>query len=189
MTFDYEIYLRACFSRHLSGILFFIVFCIALGRIICALVTRPVSKPVKAALVDFFTLAVCMLTLTVSKTFQVVADIGLPLLQEKDARSAVLTGPLEDVCAQTRTQTACRFSYDGHTVYGTWLTINGEEYFAVTAGSYAPGDTVTIEYLPRSRVVLSISASDARPGKMPIARAVPPVEKEISGRVLPFSSV
>lgn len=75
MTFDYETYLQACFSRHLSGILFFIVFCIALGRIIYALVTRPASKPVKAALVGFFALAVCMLTLTMSKTFQVVADI------------------------------------------------------------------------------------------------------------------
>lgn len=44
MHFDYETYLEQCFSRHIPDFLFLAVFCIGLGRILYAVVTRRSSS-------------------------------------------------------------------------------------------------------------------------------------------------
>lgn len=108
-------------------------------------------------LVGFVAFAVFMLVHIMGNSFRAVVNIGIPLLREKDAEPIAITGQVERIDIQTRNQVSYHFSYDGHTVYGTWLTINGENYFAVSTDSIAPGDVVTVEHLPESRVVLSLS--------------------------------
>ena len=47
--------------------------------------------------------------------------------------------------------------YDGHIVWGSIITIDDEEYYIMTIGEFEVSDEVVIEYLPNSKVVMSIN--------------------------------
>ena len=82
--------------------------------------------------------------------------IHLPFEKPEDAYTA--TGILQKIEPEgAHASTRCKFNWDGKTVYGTWLTIADERYFAICADGLETGDTITLQYLPRSRCVLYLA--------------------------------
>ena len=78
---------------------------------------------------------------------------GIYLLDETIEDAISKTGKIEDICAPSNRA----FHFKGTNVNGAAdITINGEIYLIEEVGNFGVGDTVTITYLPKSKVVLSI---------------------------------
>lgn len=78
---------------------------------------------------------------------------GIYLLSETPDDAVVETGVIQYIV----TPSARAFHFKGTNVNGAAdITINGEIYLIEEVGNFGVGDTVTITYLPKSKVILSI---------------------------------
>lgn len=163
MTFEYGDYLQQCFSKYLPALLIF-----GAGFLYLLIVSlRLVRKgDFKRWLLAFsasmlFPTLICLL-LFVPSVISMTRTGGIHLPFEKPEDAYTATGILQKIEPEgAHASTRCKFHWDGKTVYGTWLTIADERYFAVSAGDLAAGDAVTIKYMPKSRCVLYLAPLDA----------------------------
>ena len=82
--------------------------------------------------------------------------IHLPFERPEDA--CALTGIIQTIEPEgAHASTGCKFHWDGRTVHGKWLTIADKRYFAICTDGLETGDTVTLQYLPKSRCVLYLA--------------------------------
>lgn len=163
MTFEYGPYLRECFSQPVKSILwtlpFLLVFLIVLTTLQKA--HDPALRRRRAgALLG----ALCLLVIIafpLHKQLRVlVRTNGVAILQDRSAAPLTLTGVIEAIELPER-NAVTRYVHEGKNVYGAWLTIGGETYYAMTEGGFVPGDAVVIEYLPKSRCVLSLAPAES----------------------------
>ena len=80
---------------------------------------------------------------------------GFWLLSETETDAVTKVGVIESVCEPSEV-----ISIKSNHRYGADIVIDGERYFAITAGEFKEGDVVEVKYLPQSCFVLGISYSD-----------------------------
>ena len=105
--------------------------------------------------VDVIKLIIIIL-LAVTEMFsqsKVLQNGGIYLLEESEEDVCVYTGFIEDVREPSERFPGFKASHR----YGADILIDGEWYFAVTCAPYAVGDQITIQYMPKSKFILSIS--------------------------------
>ena len=79
---------------------------------------------------------------------------GIHLFTEKE-QDAI--GDIGTITKITRTYGNNKFTYeDNHSAFSSYVYIDGEKYYIMYIGDFNVGDEVEFEYLPKSKVILSI---------------------------------
>ena len=163
MTFEYGPDLRECFSQPVLSLLWMLPFLLAFLLILTSL-WRAHDPAARRRRAGALLVALCLLVVIafpLHKQLRVlVRTNGVAILQDRNAAPLTCTGVIEAIELPER-NAETRYFHEGKNVYGAWLTIGGETYYAITEGDFVPGDAVTIEYLPKSRCVLSIAPAES----------------------------
>ena len=86
--------------------------------------------------------------------FNVVDDIDLNIVKDSDVSTISIYGDIESI---NNISSPPRLYYQERQVLPSIILINNQEYYIMTIGDFEVGDTVAIEYLPNSYVVMSIN--------------------------------
>lgn len=81
---------------------------------------------------------------------------GIYLYSEKETDAVVEIGTIESIKEPSKAIPSFKMPYKEHQRHGADVIIDGEQYFMVTCEGFEVGDYVEIEYLPKSKFVLSI---------------------------------
>ena len=164
MRFAYDDYLRECFSQPVLNLLWTLPFIVIL--LLPALLTLSDARQ-KSERESTGRLVLIIMSLLLIIGFPLHKQIGtlaktngVAILQERNAEPRVLTGVIEAIEKPERNADT-RFTYEGKHDYGAWLTIDGVRYYTMTVGDFCAGDTVTLEYLPKSRCVLYLAPAES----------------------------
>lgn len=96
----------------------------------------------------------CILTLMIFLIYSIFPFVhGFHLFSEKEANSLELTGVITDI---QDTHGLNKFRHNDHVAFASYVYIDGEKFYIMCIEDYQVGDEVVIEYLPKSKVVLSI---------------------------------
>ena len=95
--------------------------------------------------------------------FNVVDDIDLNIVKDSDVSTISIYGDIESI---NNISSPPRLYYQERQVLPSIILINNQEYYIMTIGDFEVGDTVAIEYLPNSYVVMSINYDWAKWGIM-----------------------
>ena len=96
----------------------------------------------------------CILTLMIFLFYSIFPFVhGFHLFSEKEANSLELTGVITDI---QDTHGLNKFRHNDHVAFASYVYIDGEKFYIMCIEDYQVGDEVVIEYLPKSKVVLSI---------------------------------
>ena len=82
---------------------------------------------------------------------------GACLFKEKEDSGIFETGTIEKIVEPSKSIPNFRKDHK----HGADVIIDGEEYFMITCEGFEVGDYVEIEYLPKSKFILSIYKSEA----------------------------
>jgi hypothetical protein len=159
MIFEYSAYLRNNAIVPIGILVFVIVIAILLTIDICIKVKK--KKATKNEVLKYVVLCLDFCLCFVPMNVQTLTNGGAYLLRESENDAKTQTGVIEKIYEPSELYPNFKSSYhfeDGTSIqqFGADITINGEMYFAVFAGDFKVGDTVTITYLPKSKVILSI---------------------------------
>lgn len=79
---------------------------------------------------------------------------GIHLFTEKEQDAIGDVGTITKI---TRTYGNNKFTYeDKHSAFSSYVYIDGEKYYIMYIGDFNVGDEVEFEYLPKSKIILSI---------------------------------
>ena len=84
-------------------------------------------------------------------------EYGLPLRDEKQNDAIINQG---EIIRLERVKHEPRFVYEDEYSIPYIITIDGIEYYTMSAEGYIEGDIIEILYLPKSRIILEISHID-----------------------------
>ena len=154
MSFDYEAYWRSNFAVPVFVLLFFILWIIPLIKSFVSKVVK--HEPLTKESIIMLFIGVCFTFVMFSFSINSLKNGGIYLINEKESDATTETYIIEKIDEPSKLYPY--FKYDHK--YGSDITINGETYFAVETGDFKEGDLVTITYLPKSKVILSIYATD-----------------------------
>ena len=149
MTFSYKIYWNACFvlPAVLIGLTLILFILASYGHWVkAARKTRRIYRIME------YVFCICITAFCISSQFRYLTNGGVYLLAEKEQDACIYTGIVESICEPSKRFPGFKISHR----YGADIVIDGEQFFAVTCGDIEEGDTVIIQYLPKSRFVLSI---------------------------------
>ena len=142
MVFDYSDYFGRLFTFQLFAIIF------ALFTLIYGTIKFIKKKSYKSGKNIFF---YCLLLIFVYFSSQYAIPKffkhGIHLLSENETNKIVNTGVVNELDI-----------HKGRSPYA-YITIDGQEYYIFSTGDIKIGDTITFEYLPKSKVILSWSKS------------------------------
>ena len=79
---------------------------------------------------------------------------GVHLINEKENDKVKTMGEITEI---RKTYGLNKYTYEGHVTYASYVYIEDERYYIMNIGEYKVGDVVIIEYLPKSKIVLSIN--------------------------------
>ena len=79
---------------------------------------------------------------------------GIHLINEKENDKVKTMGEITEI---RKTYGLNKYTYEGHVTYASYVYIEDERYYIMNIGEYKVGDVVIIEYLPKSKIVLSIN--------------------------------
>lgn len=80
---------------------------------------------------------------------------GMHLFTEKEQDAIGDVGAITKI---TRTYGNNKFTYeDKHSAFSSYVYIDGEKYYIMYIGDFNVGDEVEFEYLPKSKIILSIN--------------------------------
>lgn len=79
---------------------------------------------------------------------------GIHLINEKENDKVKTMGEITEI---RKTYGLNKYTYEGHVTYASYVYIEDERYYIMNIGEYKLGDVVIIEYLPKSKIVLSIN--------------------------------
>ena len=154
MSFDYNAYFRSNFAVPIVVLLFFLLCTIPLIKSFVSQVVK--REPFTKELMTMLFMIVCFAFLIFSFSVNSLKNGGIYLANEKERDATTKICIIEEINEPSKLYPY--FKHDHK--YGADITVNGETYFAIESGEFKVGDKVTITYLPKSRVILSIYAAD-----------------------------
>ncbi len=147
MTFSFDNYYRTLFVWPLINILVF-------GFLLITLLYIAYIQLIRSKFSYKKLLIILVVGILMSYIFaQAVQNSNLQIWKDKDSTPLVIEGVIDDV---SKTNDTTKHNYNGEVVWGRVITIDNKEYYIATNGWFNEGDEVTIEYLPNSKVVVSI---------------------------------
>lgn len=155
MVFDYDAYWRNICSVPISIIVWFsLLLLIQIVFLIYVVVNKKMDiiKQLVFVLLFIITGFLC--------TRDSITDLkngGIYLLEEKENDAIIETGIIESITEPSKLHPNFKSTRKNG---GADIIINGEIYLAVDSGDFDVGDRVTITYLPKSKVILSIYPVD-----------------------------
>ena len=152
MVFSYDTYWEVVFFIPIIVITF--IFSLVLTVSFSCLKKAKEQNKRKIILNQLF--SVIFLLLCAIPSLVCLANGGVLLARDSEDATIVKNGIIEDVCEPTTRFPGFKSSHK----YGADIVIDGELYFAITAGDFEVGDIVEIRYLPYSHFILSISADE-----------------------------
>ena len=75
------------------------------------------------------------------------------LLNEKETDKISCSG---EVHSFEKTYGLNKYTYNGENSFAYYISIDGEKYYIMHTGDIEVGDEVEFEYLPKSKIILSI---------------------------------
>ena len=78
---------------------------------------------------------------------------GMYLLNEKETDKISCSG---EVHSFEKTYGLNKYTYNGENSFAYYISIDGEKYYIMHTGDIEVGDKVEFEYLPKSKIILSI---------------------------------
>ncbi len=153
MEFEYEVYYRQNCVVPLALWIFTGIGVIYL--IICLFGTiKGQGFTVKKILYEVAVLALILVPLFSINTIMLLRG-GIFLLVEKESDKVTITGTIEET-GEIDFYTGYKYEVDQNRGSGETITVDGVKYYLVTYGDLKSGDTVTLEVLPKSKLILSI---------------------------------
>lgn len=148
MKFDYNEYFKILFIASLFIVLFF-VFILVINSIRFFKNNMPIKfdKHLGAYLSSVI---VCLFFFSIA-FFPM--QHGIYLVKEKETDKIECTGVITDF---KKTYGNNKYIYEGHTTFASYVFIDDEKYYIMYTGDLEVGDEVVFEYLPKSRIILSI---------------------------------
>lgn len=108
------------------------------------------------------TLVCCIVLLAVLlPQIQVLKNLGIPLLSDRDAEAVSAAGVIEEITSPSKRAPA----YNGGHGEGADFRMDGATYFASNAGDFQAGEQVHFSYLPNSHVLTNIVPADHGPSQ------------------------
>lgn len=158
MTFEFETYYRNICINPLSYILLCLFTIIVIVVYIVYLLVN--KKGISKDVIIFLLLFSYIMYRNIPSDVIELNTGGIYLLSETPDDAISKNGVIQYIT----TPSARAFHFKGTNVNGAAdITINGETYLIEEVGDFKIGDTVTITYLPKSKVILSIySAEEAQ---------------------------
>lgn len=150
MSFDYEAYWQSNFAVPAFVLLFFIFWAIPLIKSFVSKVMKHESLTKEFKTMLF--IGVCFAFVMFSFSINSLKNGGIYLMYEKEDDTITETYVIDKINEPSELYPYFKYNHK----YGADITMNGEIYFAVEAGNFKEGDQVTITYLPKSKVILSI---------------------------------
>lgn len=150
MSFEYGTYLRS------NAIIPICILSLVIIATILIIISTSVKINQKRATKDeaLTSFVICMgiCLCFIPMNVRTLSNGGVYLLNESKNDVVSQTGVIEKIYEPSKEYP--NFKYDHK--YGADIFIDGEMYFMAEAGDFKAGDLVTITYLPKSKVVLSI---------------------------------
>ena len=109
-----------------------------------------------------------------------LGDSRMSVINEDAADALTISGQVETIEPRSLADGLFPFAAEGGLTFGLWMTVDGAEYHALSDGGMAVGDTVTLQYLPRSRCVLYIGDGSTLPVPAVTAQEVSTVQAKAS---------
>ena len=157
MVFEYSDYYFQTLSLPIFIISFFLLF---LGISIFGPVKKGGQESL-TILIAKVSLALVVCIIMVSICAKTLTNGGIYLRSENESDVVVETGTIESICEPSEIITGFKATHNGRQRHGADVIIDGKRYFAVTCDGFEIGDYVEIEYLPKSKFILSIYKSEA----------------------------
>lgn len=159
MIFEYSDYFRCNTVVPICVLAFLSFFAILLTIDICIKVKN--NKATKNEVIKYLVLCFGFCLMLAPTNIRTLSNGGILLLNENENDATTYTGVIEKIYEPSELYHDFKAAYDfgdGDSTlqFGADITIDGKMYFAVCAGDFKVGDTVTITYLPKSKVILSI---------------------------------
>lgn len=150
MQYSYQRYFYTLFLYSLA-ILVLAIFFIAIG----AYAIYVNAKATRINLMDFFG-KILFIAVAVFIAIQGVIPLarhGIHLIKEKEIDKIECSGTITDIKEMSQMH---KYTFDGQTSFSSYIFIDGERYYVMYTGSLEIGDEVSFEYLPKSKIILSI---------------------------------
>lgn len=157
MTFEYNAYLRSNTIIPICILLAIVI--LTTWEIIGTSVKLNQKKADKYKGLRSFIMCMGICLCFMPMNVQTLFNGGIHLVYERESDAVTQTFVIEKIYEPSEEYP--NFKHDHK--YGADITMDGEIYFAVEAGDFKPGDTVTVTYLPKSKVILSIYYSEDSP--------------------------
>ena len=159
MVFEYSDYLRNNTIVPICILAFLSFIAILLTIDICIKVKK--NQATKNEVIKYLVLCFGFCLMLAPTNIRTLSNGGILLLNENENDATTYTGVIEKIYEPSELYHDFKSTYhfeDGTSIrqFGADITIDGKMYFAVCAGDFKVGDTVTITYLPKSKVILSI---------------------------------
>lgn len=150
MQFSYQKYFYTLFWYSLAITVITIIF-IIIGT--CAIFVS--AKDSRLNLMDVFG-KILFTAVSVFIAIQAIVPLarhGIHLVREKEGDKIECSGIVTDIKEMSQ---KLKYSFDGHTSFGSYIFIDEERYYVMYTGSLQIGDKVLFEYLPKSKIILSL---------------------------------
>ena len=85
---------------------------------------------------------------------------GIYLFDEKENDKVQGSGTITEIA---ETYGNNKYVHDNQNVFAAYVYIDGEQYYIMYIGDFEVGDEVVFEYLPKSKVILSIDDNNTSP--------------------------
>ena len=142
MTYDYNDVFSQVFTLPL-GIIIVTLFALVWNTV--KFIKKKSYKSKKD--IFFYCLLILIVVIFIFNQAPFLSKHGIHLLSENETNKIVNTGVVDGLYKS------------GGRVPHMYATIDGQEYYFRIAGDIKVGDTITFEYLPKSKVILSWSKS------------------------------
>lgn len=150
MTFEYNAYLRS--NTIIPICILLAVAIVTTWTIISTSVKLNQKKATKYEALRSFIICMGISLCFIPMNVQTLSNGGIHLVNERESDAVTQTFVIEKIYEPSKEYP--NFKYDHK--YGADIFIDGEMYFMAEAGDFKAGDLVTITYLPKSKVILSI---------------------------------
>lgn len=111
----------------------------------------------------FTIIAVAVTAAVLLFLFALLPDCRMQIVNDDTADVLTVTGQVEAIQPRSLLDGTLLFRTEDGFTFGTELTVSGRAYHAICADGLTVGETVTLQYLPRSRCVLYLGDGSSLP--------------------------
>ncbi len=154
MQFDYSQYYKVLTIGSLFYMVFFLLFILLIMLSDFKKDGQTVTLKNVSKFLITHVLVICFALFIIVPSFK----HGIYLFSENEQDAINDVGTITKI---TRTYGNNKFTYeDKHNVFSSYVYIDGERYYIMYIGDFNVGDEVEFEYLPKSKIVLSIDYTE-----------------------------